>query len=134
MSLTLTLAASGATAARAAAADMLTILTGKLPQEVSLDASAELRRDLALGVAIAGVVPAVPGTTLAALDIADRLRKRRDLVPRIEALKRVLEVTGAEATTRIETTVIGLTDLPTDRILDRLLPSESGISRPNPCI
>lgn len=121
MSLTLTLTGSGAPDARAAAADLLTALAGTPPQEVTPETSPEASRDLATGLAIAAVVLAVPGAVLASLDIADRLRKRRELAPKVGAVKRVLEVTGTEGTIRIDETLISLRGESTDAILDRIL-------------
>lgn len=121
MSLTLTLTGSGAPDARAGAADLLTALAGAPPQEVTPETSPEARRDLATGLAIAAVVLTIPGAVLATLDIADRLRKRRELAPKVEAVKRVLEVTGTEGTIRIDETLISLRGESTDAILDRLL-------------
>ncbi|MEQ5869123.1 hypothetical protein J4E08_04340 [Sagittula sp. NFXS13] len=122
MSLTLILAGPGAPDARVAAVDLLTTLTGIPPQEVAPEAVPEATRDLGLGLAIAAVVLAIPGAVVATLNLADRLRRRRALAPKVEAVKRVLEVTGTEGTIRIDDTVIRLRDESADAILDRLLP------------
>lgn len=121
LTLTLTLTGFGAPEARAGAADLLSALAGTPPQEVTPETSQEAHRDLATGLAIAAVVLSVPGAVLASLDIADRLRKRRELAPKVEAAKRVLEVTGTEGTIRIDETLISLRGESTDAILDRLL-------------
>lgn len=68
-----------------------------------------------------GVALAAPGAVLATLDVRDRLRKRRELAPKVEAVKRVLVETRADGTIRFEETVISLTGLDTDQILDHLL-------------
>lgn len=122
MTVTLTLSGSGGAQAHAAALELLTSLTGEHPQEVLPVPATDQRRDLGLGIAIATLVLAAPGAVLAGLEIADRLRKRRELAPKIEAMKHVLEVTDSSATIRIETTVISINDMSTDQILDRLLP------------
>lgn len=122
MTLTLTLTGEGAAAAEAPAAALLEALTGETPQVLRPGAAAEARRDLATALAIGGLVLAVPGAMLTTLDIAERLRKRRAAAPKVEALKRVLEVQGVEGVIRIEETEIRITGLSVDEALDRLLP------------
>lgn len=121
MSLTLTLTGPDARHAEDIAADLLTTLTGELPKTLSSTAPDHMRRDLGTSLAIAGIVLAIPGAVLTTLDLATRLRKRRELAPKVEAMKRVLETADAEGTIRIEETTISLTGLTTDQILDRLL-------------
>ena len=91
MNLTLTLTGPGAPQVADTAADMLATLTGEIPQTLSSKSPDDVRRDLATGLAIAGIVLAVPGAVLATLDLSARLRKRRELAPKVEAVKRVLE-------------------------------------------
>ncbi|OLP52764.1 hypothetical protein BJF92_07050 [Rhizobium rhizosphaerae] len=121
MTLTLTLTGPGAAHAAETAADLLATLTGERPQTPSSTGPDDIRRDLATGLAIAGIVLSVPGAVLATLDLSARLRKRRELAPKVEAVKRVLEAADAQGTIRIEETTISLTGLGTDQILDRLL-------------
>lgn len=124
MSLTLTLTGPGAPHATDTAADLLATLTGELPQTLSSSGPDDIRRDLGTGLAIAAIVLAAPSAVLATLDLATRLRKRRELAPKVEAVKRVLEAADTEGTIRIEETTISLTGLATDQILDRLLPDK----------
>lgn len=121
MTINLTLTGPATPEVRAAAAELLETLSGQSPTERPSPGSGEERRDIGLGIAIVGVVLAVPGAVLATLDVRDRLRKRRELAPKVEAVKRVLVETRADGTIRFEETVISLTGLDTDQILDRLL-------------
>ncbi|GAB3453693.1 hypothetical protein [Insolitispirillum peregrinum] len=121
MSITLTLNGPTTEAARAEAAALLQALTGETPQEQTISPTSDGRRDAALVVAVASLVLAVPGGILATLQLADRVRKRRELTPKVTVLKTVLEKQSIDGTIRIEQTEIRLNDLEVDQILDRLL-------------
>ncbi|MEM1345732.1 MAG: hypothetical protein AAGI34_14290 [Pseudomonadota bacterium] len=127
MSVTLTITGDEASQASAAGSDLLHAITGETPTEMP-PSDDEPKRivDPATGIALIGVVLAIPGAVLAGLDIAARLRKRKELAEKVEATKRVLESTDSEGSLTISEVTISITGEPTDQIVDKLLDQMKG--------
>lgn len=126
MSVTLILTGDSAADTTAAGSDLVHAITGATPSERPITDDDARRMDPATMIGLAALVLATPGAVLAVLDITDRLRKRRELVEKVDATKRVLERTNSEGTLTLSEVTISLSGTPTDEIVDKILDQMKG--------
>lgn len=107
-------------AAANAVASLLETASGEAPAQEARGPDGE-RRDLAASLAIASLILSVPGAISAALDVADKLKRRRDLARKVEEAKAALAAHGSDATLEASEQAIDLRRTATDEVVDLII-------------
>ena len=121
MSLEIKVTGTDARGAADQAAALLEEISGREPERAAQEAPEGPRKDLATAVAIASVILSIPSAVLAALQVKDRLDRRR-LRDRVEAARARLAEIDSEATlTTPQGRSVDLRRTSTDEVVDLLM-------------